>query len=120
MKKPPFYKSLLFSIKGIIWMMKSERNFQLEVFALIINLFLIVYFKLNSTDVALILLVCFLVLIAETINTAIEKICDFVEPHFNEKIGLIKDISAGAVILATLLSLVIGTLVYSKYINFFL
>ena len=96
-------------------MLKSERNFQLEVFALIINLFLIFYFKLNSTDVALILLVCFLVLIAETINTAIEKICDFVEPNFNKKIGLIKDISAGAVILATLLSIIVGVLVYSKY-----
>ncbi|MEN9487254.1 MAG: hypothetical protein RIR56_942 [Bacteroidota bacterium] len=96
-------------------MLKSERNFQLEVFALIINLFLIVYFKLNSTDVALILLVCFLVLIAETINTAIEKICDFVEPNFNKKIGLIKDIAAGAVILATLLSIITGILVYSKY-----
>lgn len=96
-------------------MLKSERNFQLEVFALIINLFLIVYFKLNSTDVALILLVCFLVLIAETLNTAIEKICDFVEPNFNKKIGLIKDISAGAVILATLLSIIVGVLVYSKY-----
>ena len=96
-------------------MLKSERNFQLEVFALIINLFLIVYFKLNSTDVALILLVCFLVLIAETINTAIEKICDFVEPNFNKKIGIIKDISAGAVILATILSIIVGVLVYSKY-----
>lgn len=96
-------------------MLKSERNFQLEVFALIINLFLIVYFKLNSTDVALILVVCFLVLIAETINTAIEKICDFVEPNFNKKIGLIKDIAAGAVILATLLSVIVGVLVYSKY-----
>ena len=115
MKKPPFYKSLLYSIKGIFWMLKSERNFQLEVFALIINLFLIVYFKLNSTDVALILLVCFLVLIAETINTAMEKICDFVEPNFNKKIGLIKDIAAGAVILATLLSIITGILVYSKY-----
>lgn len=96
-------------------MLKSERNFQLEVFALIINLFLIVYFKLNSTDVALILVVCFLVLIAETINTAIEKICDFVEPNFNKKIGLIKDIAAGSVILATLLSIIVGVLVYSKY-----
>ena len=115
MKKPPFYKSLLYSIKGIFWMLKSERNFQLEVFALIINLFLIVYFKLNSTDVALILLVCFLVLIAETINTAIEKICDFLEPNFNKKIGLIKDIAAGAVILATLLSIITGILVYSNY-----
>lgn len=96
-------------------MLKSEKNFQLEVFALLINLFLIVYFKLNASDAALILLVCFLVLIAETINTAIEKICDFVEPNFDKKIGLVKDIAAGAVILATLLSILVGILVYSKY-----
>lgn len=97
-------------------MLKSERNFQLEVFALLINLFLIIYFKLNSTDAVLIILVCFFVLITETFNTAIEKICDFIEPNFNKKIGLIKDIAAGAVILATLLSILVGILVYSKYI----
>ena len=115
MKKPPFYKSLLCSIKGIFWMLKSERNFQLEVLALIVNLFLIVYFELNSTDAALIILVCFLVLITEALNTAVEKICDFVEPNFNKKIGLIKDIAAGAVILATFLSIIVGILVYSNY-----
>ena len=74
-----------------------------------------VYFQLNSTDVVLIFIVCFLILIAEIINTAIEKICDFVEPNFNKKIGLIKDIAAGAVILATLLSIITGILVYSNY-----
>ena len=96
-------------------MLKSERNFQLEVLALIVNLFLIVYFELNSTAAALIILVCFLVLITEALNTAVEKICDFVEPNFNKKIGLIKDIAAGAVILATFLSIIVGILVYSKY-----
>ena len=115
MKRPPFYKSVYYAFKGLFWMLKTERNFQLELLALVINLFLIVYFQLNSTDAVLIFIVCFLVLIAEIINTAIEKICDFVEPHFNKKIGLIKDIAAGAVILATLLSIITGILVYSKY-----
>lgn len=116
MKKPPFYKSLLYAFKGLFWMLKSERNFQLEVLAFIINLFLIVYLKLNILDTALIFIVCFLVLIAEIINTIIEKICDFIEPNYNEKIGLIKDLAAGSVITATLLSITVGILVYSKYI----
>ncbi len=116
MKKPPFYKSVFYSIKGFIWMLKSERNFQLETLALLFNLFLIVYLKLNTIDSALIITVCFIVLIAETLNTAIEKLCNFVEPNFDKKIGLIKDLGAGAVILATLLSVIIGFLVYSKYI----
>ncbi len=107
MKRPPFYKSVYYAFKGLFWMLKTERNFQLternfqlEVLALVINLFLMVYFQLNSTDAVLIFIICFLVLIAEIINTAIEKICDFIEPNFNEKIGLIKDLAAASVVTA--------------------
>lgn len=116
MKKPPFYKSLYYSIKGFLWMLKSERNFQIEILALLINLALMVYLKVDSTDAALIFIVCFLVLIAETINTAIEKFCDFVEPKFNEKIGLIKDLAAASVVIVAVLAVIVGVLVYSKYL----
>ena len=54
-------------------MLKSERNFQIEVFALLINLFLIVFLKLNTVDAAIILIVSFAVLSLEILNTAIEK-----------------------------------------------
>lgn len=115
-KRPPFYKSLYYSFKGFIWILKSERNFQLELLAAFINLFLIVYLKLNLTDAALILIVCFVVLTAEIINTAIEKFCDFVEPDYNEKIGIIKDLGAASVIVASVLAIIVGVLVYSKYL----
>lgn len=115
-KKHPFYKSLFFAIKGFIYLLKKERNFQIEIGALLINLFLIIYLKLDKIDVVLILGVCFLVLIAEASNTALEKICDFLHPEFDERIGIIKDIAAAAVWLSALLSLVIGAIVYSSYI----
>lgn len=83
---------------------------------MLINLFLIVYLKLNITDAALILIVCFVVLIAETINTALEKFCDFVEPNFNKKIGIIKDLGAASVIIAAILAVTVGILVYPKYL----
>ena len=116
MKRPPFYKSVYYAFKGLFWMLKTERNFQLELLALVINLFLIVYFQLNSTDAVLIFIVCFFFFFLVIINTAIEKICDFVEPNFNEKIGLIKDLAAASVVTATLLSLITGVLVYTKYV----
>ncbi len=115
-KKHPFYKSLFFAIKGFIYLLKKERNFQIEIGALLINLFLIIYLKLDKVDVVLILGVCFLVLIAEAFNTALEKICDFLHPEFDERIGIIKDIAAAAVWLSALLSLVIGAIVYSSYV----
>lgn len=97
-------------------MLRSERNFQLEVFAFFINIFLIFYLNLSSFDTILILIVCFGVLAAEIFNTAIEKICDIVQPEFDKRIGFIKDISAGAVTLMAILSVIVGISVYWKYI----
>lgn len=101
---------------GLFWMLRSERNFQLEVFALLINIFLIVSLKLSSLDAALIYIVCFAVLSVEILNTAIEKICDIINPEFDERIKFIKDIAAGAVLLLAFCSVIVGILIYSKYI----
>jgi diacylglycerol kinase (ATP) len=53
-----------------------------------------------------------LVLVAESLNTAIEKISDFIHPDYNEKIGIIKDVSAGAAFFSAVIALVIGMLIY--------
>ena len=116
MRKPPFYKSFLNSIEGVFWMIKSERNFQLELFGLLLNIFLIVFLKLNATDTALILIVSFAVLSLEVLNTAAEKICDIVQPEFDERIKVIKDIAAGAVVIMSFAAVCVGILVYWKYI----
>lgn len=115
MRKPPFYKSLWNSVHGIFWMLKNERNFQLEMLAFLLNLFLIVYLQLSAFDAALIFLVCFLVLSLEIINTAIEKICDIVQPEYDERIKIIKDISAGAVFIAAVCAVIVGIFIYPKY-----
>lgn len=61
-------------------------------------------------------MVSFGVLSAEIFNTAIEKICDIIQPEFDKRIGFIKDISAAAVILMAVLSVIVGIMVYWKYI----
>ncbi len=116
MRKPPVHKSLSNAFRGVFLMLKSERNFQLEVLALLINIFLIFYLKLSNLDTVLVLSVSFGVLSAEIFNTAIERICDFIQPEFDRRIGFIKDISAGAVVLMAILSVIVGILVYWKYI----
>ena len=53
-----------------------------------------------------------LVLGIEGLNTAVEKIADFVQPEFDEKIGFIKDVSAGAVMLVSIAASIIGLIIY--------
>lgn len=115
MRKPPFYKSMWNSLQGLVWMLKSERNFQLEVLALLINLFLIVYFRLSQVDASIILIVCFAVLALEILNTCIEKLCDVIHPEYDRRIRIIKDAAAGAVLLMAIASVFVGILVYRNY-----
>lgn len=116
MRKPAFHKSFFNAINGVIWMLKSERNFQLEIFGLIINLFLIVYLQLNNIDTAIILIVSFAILSLEILNTCVEKICDILQPEYDERIKIIKDIAAGSVVLMAIASVFVGILIYWKYL----
>ncbi len=116
MQKPPIRKSFLNAFRGILLMLKTERNFQIEVVAFLINLILIFYFKLSTADTVFVLLASAGVLSAEIFNTGIERICDIIQPDFDKRIGFIKDISAGAVLLMTIASVITGIIVYWKYI----
>ena len=116
MQKPPIHKSFLNAFRGVFMMIKTERNFQIELLAFFVNLFFIFYFRLNNMDTALVLIASFAVLTAEIFNTAIEKICDIIQPDFDKRIGFIKDIAAGAVFLTAIASVIVGVLVYGKYV----
>lgn len=115
MKKPPLYKSFYFTFKGLFWLIKNERNFQIHCLGLIINLILILILKLQIWEIIAILTVSFCVLITEALNTCIEKTCDYIQPNFDKKIGIIKDIAGGAVLLATVIAVIVGVLIYWKY-----
>ena len=116
MRKPPIHKSFWNALTGVIWMLKTERNFQVEVLALLINIFLIVLLKVTELEAALILIVSFSVLSLEILNTAVEKICDIIQPEFDERIKIIKDIAAGSVFIMALTSVFVGILIYAKYL----
>jgi len=116
MRKPAVHRSFFNAFRGIFLMVKCERNFQIEVTAFFINLFLIFYLEVKISDAVLIIIVCLSVLAAEIFNTAVEKICDIIHPEFDRRIGFIKDISAGAVLLMVFTSVATGILVYWKYI----
>ena len=53
-----------------------------------------------------------LVLVAESLNTGIEKLSDFVHPEYHKRIGFIKDISAGAATFAAIIAIIIGLIIY--------
>ena len=67
--------------------------------------------KIDYYEWLIVILLIGLVIGFEMLNTAIEKICDFVEPNYNREIGIIKDIASGAVLFICLTAMVIGIIV---------
>lgn len=90
------------------------------MYKLVISIAIIIpVFIFNSLlNASVIILATAVMLAAELFNTAIEAICDFMETEYNEKIGIIKDISAaatGIIILAWLLVVIIEITTIIRY-----
>lgn len=69
-------------------------------------------FHLSVLEWCFIILCCGLVIICEIINTCIEKIMDFIHPDYHEQVKVIKDMAAGFVMLAAIIALIIGVIIF--------
>ncbi len=116
MRKATILESFKNAARGVTWILQNERNFQIEIGGLFINIFLIFYLNLTSQEAAIILLTSFAVLSLEMLNTSVEKICDFIQPKTDVRIKLIKDVAAGSVLVMTIAALIIALIIYPKYL----
>lgn len=97
-------------------MLLQERNFKVHVLALIVVISAGFYFHITSNEWLIVLLISALVLALETINSAIEKLCDLYTKETHPQLKLIKDIAAGAVLIAAIFAVVIALIIFKKYI----
>lgn len=116
---PAFFKSFSYAFKGIAAALK-QRNMRIIFICGILTVLAAVLLKVKSTDWCILLVCIGLVISLEMMNCAIEEIMNFISPGFNEKAGKIKDMSAGAVLVFSFVSLIIGILILGKYFLEFL
>lgn len=105
-------KSLTYAFKGLITLITTEHSIMVQLALSAIMCIAGFYFKISGIEWMFQILAIGLVLTAESLNTAIEAVCDFVQPNFDKKIGFIKDIAAGAVTFAALTAITIGAFIY--------
>ena len=105
-------RSLKFAIKGAWLLITTEHSIMVQVFIGISVSILGWILDISSLEWILQIFAIGMVLVAESLNTAIEKLCDFIHPDFHKKIGFIKDISAGGVTFAAISAILIGLIIY--------
>jgi diacylglycerol kinase (ATP) len=119
--KDSFFKGRLrsfkFALKGMWLLMSTEDSIKAQLFVAIIITAFGIYFNISNIEWMFQFFAIGLVLVAEALNTAVEKIADFIHPEYHEKIGFIKDIAAGASSFAAFTSLIIAGFIYISKIS---
>jgi diacylglycerol kinase (ATP) len=105
-------KSFVYAWEGIVRFFRLEHNAQIHLAVTFLVLVLSVTLGVNKWEVIAVVFAIAFVWITEMINTAIEKTMDFISTEKHHQIKLIKDIAAGAVLIATIAAVIVGCFVF--------
>lgn len=118
--KGKFSDSLKHAIDGILYVERFERNFRFELFFGMFVLIAGVFFGVSAVEWCVLVLTVSLILALEMVNTAIERCVDLVTLEYKELARIAKDVAAGAVLIASCLSVAIGIIIFLPKIIIFI
>jgi len=122
MSRPhPFSLAAAFACAGRgVWLMTKGRNGRLQICMAIAAVAGGLALRIGCDEWLAVLLSIAMVLALETINTGLERVVDLVSPGYNELARDAKDLAAGAVLIASVASVVVGVIVFLPKISRFL
>jgi diacylglycerol kinase (ATP) len=106
-----------YASKGAWILLRTEASIQMQAALVILITIAGFYFEITATEWIAQTLCIGLIMGLEAMNTAAEAIADFIHPDFHEKIGQIKDIAAGAVLITALAATIVGLIIYVPYVE---
>ena len=105
-------KSVTYAFNGAIKLITTEHSVMVQFSIAVLMTIAGFYFNITATEWLFQTLSIGMVICIEGLNTAIEKIADFIHPNYHARIGFIKDISAGAVFFAAITAIIVGLIIY--------
>jgi diacylglycerol kinase (ATP) len=116
----PLKDSFGFAIQGIIYLFLFHRNMRIIFLSGIAAFLLGIYLRLSKLEFMILCATVSLVFLAEMFNSAIELIIDMFMDKYHALVKIIKDISAGVVLIASINALIIGYfLFFRRILNLF-
>jgi diacylglycerol kinase (ATP) len=105
-------KSFTHAFRGIKLLFKTQHNFWVQIFFSILVVGMGIFFHISEIEWIFIILSIGLVIIAETFNTAFEFDIDLTSPTYHPYARDTKDVAAGAVLVTTLMSIIVGLIIF--------
>ena len=101
--------------KGFRLVLKSETNIRVHIIIATIAMSLAFFLKFSPLEFCILLFIIALVIVSEMLNTAIEFALDSIyHNRYSKMVGMAKDISAGAVMFASVISIVVGVILFGS------
>lgn len=107
-----FLKGFVYACNGLMSFFRYERNGKVQLCVAIIVVAFGWWFRLPKVEWLVVLVCIAVVLSLEMMNSAIEKLCNLVQPAYHPVIKTIKDISAGAVLWVSIISAIAGLIIF--------
>lgn len=113
-------ESFEFAFDGFRYALQTQRNLRFQLIVAVVVITISTFLPMELIEWALIFLLISLVIVAEILNTAIEKTIDLMINHIDPTAKTIKDLSAAAVLFIAMTAVVVGVFIYlPKLIAFF-
>ena len=98
--------------KGIRYAFATERNIRVHLLVFILVLIAGIAFGISKIELLLIFAISAVNFSLELANTAIERLADKVSPVYDEQIGVVKDVMAGAVLVSSIFAIIFGLAIF--------
>jgi diacylglycerol kinase len=98
--------------KGLTEIFLQEQNFRIQLFFGLIVLLASMLLKISISSILLLVCLVMLVLVLEVLNSVVERILDVLKPRLHSQVKMIKDMMAGAVLLASIGCVIVGLTIF--------
>ncbi|HEY4662709.1 MAG TPA: diacylglycerol kinase family protein [Candidatus Humimicrobiaceae bacterium] len=110
--KHSLFKSFEYSARGFARVALTQRSFRIQLLILVLTVIAGFIFHISNTEWLFIILISGMVLSMEMINTALESIIDLMIEEYRIHVKHIKDITAGAVLISSLIAFIGGLIIF--------
>jgi diacylglycerol kinase len=104
--------SLKAAVRGVSFTFKNERNFRIEIYIAFFVVCALIILRATLSQAAVVIMMIFLVLMIELMNTAIERVVDILKPRKHPYAKVIKDVSAATVLILAVGASIVGTIIF--------
>jgi diacylglycerol kinase len=105
-------QSIKAAVRGVKYAFVHERNFRVEIYIAIMVIIALFVLGASLMQAAIVVMMIFLVLMIELMNTVIERVVDIFKPRNHPYAGVIKDISAAMVLVLSVGASIVGLIIF--------